>query len=204
MERGFLVHEYELPRIRISVLSHLGLTHVFSCRSLSHDSYDLISAHLVLCSKEDPAIIIGAIRFLPYPLPPIDLRNCKKPSPLGGVPSEVSMIKSFFQYKSIKDSIAKNLESENNGLDLDRDIVKIKFGRVAIDKSYRGRKLGEKMLLESEKWFLDRIKIQVEEKECLIVKGVEFRASSQHFVVGFYQRRVGLQVSSALFFRSRS
>jgi len=48
-------------------------------------------------------------------------------------------------------------------------------------------KLGEKMLLDCEDWFLQAIRNR-SEKEGLGIKEVEFRASSQHFVVGFYER----------------
>lgn len=145
------------------------------------NSYDFISSHFILSSHNDPTNIVGTIRFLPYPIPTSNLQKIKesewaKGSPLGGVSTPEDLV----------DSLLHNHAQERPS---DDQIIQIKFGRVAISKEARGMKLGEKMLLDCEDWFLQAIRNR-SEKEGLGIKEVEFRASSQHFVVGFYERWV--------------
>lgn len=66
----------------------------------------------------------------------------------------------------------------------DKDCPRLKFGRVVVDPSYRGKKLGEALVAE----ILDYIKTSD-------YQNIPIEISAQHYLISFY-RRFGFKVSS--------
>lgn len=111
------------------------------------DSYDPISAHFVLVpssyspsTAESEVKALGTLRWVPYPPPattPASSETVSSLLPLGRPPTS-------------EGSIAATFASERG--------AGAKLGRLALDKSLRGKKLGAFLVKESERWVTEAIK----------------------------------------------
>ena len=102
------------------------------------DEKDPISAHFILCHKDDPATAVGVIRLVPYPYP--DVAEAAERFPDGTISTATELAAAF--------RLAARTHPEKGGA---------KIGRVAVRKEARGKQLGSLLLAEAERWIREAL-----------------------------------------------